>query len=638
MPLQADKKTKVWPFGDFSGGLNLNDPAIALPENQIPTCRNVMLLKKGFKRWHGAVNLTTKDACTDVFRGEWIHREISGTEHLFTMFGGVLYEVNQTTGALTSLSTLTGTGQAESGSAFGTFFVSNGAAVVKVEGSTAYQVGISAPVGDITAVAVAGGTLAAGVYKIKVCYARKVAGLNVLYGVGLDTTANVTLAGSPGNSTVAISGIPDSTDPQVNNKVVFMTLAGGSTYYQFAETGDNTTTSINISSDTSNNAIIYDTSAATNYLPGMFEHLLVFDNRVWGSIGNILYYSQKGYSKYDLEKFPVLNRIEYPYQITGLFSLGADLHINTAANGVFTQPNADIGAQYLHTEQRYSFKYMNTVADWNGMKIGVTNDGLQLFNGTNFLEWDLAADIRPAMERMRANATADNGPCGFVYRRDNRIEYQLSFMDAAVSGTVNNQTYVLNLSQSVYTDNVTYRAPWELLWRGFNYVAVNGDNTPYYAQSFAGSSQIYKENLSHTTEQGIYSAEGTYLTAATDMLASLDTRIVFANLFALMIVEDSRILLQLAHAAQLAVSFVDDPSRLTSQTTDLDDSSSSQWGAFYWDTDSWSIESPMVARVKPGDGMWGYTMQLQFSQTADDIDMNVVEFDVQTTLETGRAI
>jgi hypothetical protein len=48
--LEAGKKMKLYGLGDFSGGVNHNDPAISLPANQCADAINAVFQKKGFKR------------------------------------------------------------------------------------------------------------------------------------------------------------------------------------------------------------------------------------------------------------------------------------------------------------------------------------------------------------------------------------------------------------------------------------------------------------------------------------------------------------------------------------------------------------------------------------------------------------
>jgi uncharacterized protein (UPF0333 family) len=530
---------------------------------------------------------------------------------------------------------MTGTGEVWGGSHWGKFFFTNGTKVVKIEGTTATQVGIAAPTTG-SAAAGAGAGLADGVYLVYVGYARKVSGLNVLYSQG-KSLGSVTLGG--GNNQIAITSLANSADAQVNNKVVWMTDAGGTTLYFYGETDNNTSTSITITGTTAkNNALIYDTEAQNNGVPPAFEYLHVFDNRIWGSIGNKLYYSKKATVSYDLEKFPAINVIENPYQITGIFSMGQNLYLNTAQNGILVQPAANVGARYEHIEQKYSFRYMRTVGDWNGKKIGLTNYGVMVFNGEVFEEWDYGYNIRPALNVIWSSSTANTQPCGFVYRRDNRIEYALSFCDTSLGIKNNNRTYVLNLSQTFFADNQNYRTPWEVVDRGFNYVAVDGSNVPYYGQSYDASSQIYKELTTHTYNVGIYDSAGDYQTNPVNMTSTVVFRTIIKDLFTKFIIENIGLMLQIVESATVIVAIADDPSKVITQQTDLTASGLSLWDTMTWDGALWSVESQQRTLIKGSEGTFGYSYYVIFQQVADDPNMSVTQLDVLYTAETGRGI
>jgi hypothetical protein len=643
MTLPADKKLQLVDFSDCSGGVNLVDPAISLPDSQCADALNLKFKKRGFSRHMGCENLTAKDACTDYLRGLFAHETVSGTDYLYTAFGGKLYSISKTTGALTELYDLTGTEEFWAGSHFGTFYAANGASVIKVEGTTASPVGIVAPSGTTAAGATSGGSLADGTYGIYVCYSRKISGLNVLFSKG-QLVSSVTISGGGGNGKITFSNFANSSDGQVNNKVVFMTDADGSTFYQYHETDNNTTTSFDITSDSAkNNSITYTAFASTNDRPGNLTFLFAFDNRLWGVINNVLYYSLKSApnSTYNLERWPALNKIEYPYRITGLFSIGKHLCINTAGNGIIIQPNADVTARYEHIETRESFKYMRTVADWRGGKIGLTNDKVGFFSGETFQfeEWDYGVNIRPILKEIWAAPSTNFQPVGITLRREDRIEYALSLRDTRVNLTNNNRTYVLNLSRTMFVNRDQYRAPWEIVGRGFNYACVDDDNTAYFGQSFNGSSTIYKELTTATTEVGIYSDTGTYLDEAANMPALWQSRTVLKNLFAKQIIETVRKLISIKADLSVGIFIADDQSRSATQEMTVQEAGLNQsvWDTMLWG-DNWSSEGDQMAEVKAYDGEFGYTWYLRLEQTANDVEFNVSIINVLVTNETGRGI
>jgi hypothetical protein len=639
MSLPAGKKLKIIQFADITGGLNINDPALAIKESECADILNAIILSKGWKRWPGCENLTAKGACTNYLRGLMNHSDISGNQYLYVAFGQKLYSISKSTGDLTELYTFTGDGECVGTSAHGTFFIANGTDVVKVEGTAAYRVGIVAPAGVTATGSNTGGSLPNGVYQIYASYARRVSSADVLYSKG-QLIESVTISG--GNvGKITIADFANSADAQVGNKIIWMTLAGGTDWYLYKSTGNNTTTTFEITSATAeNSALLYSAEAAYNDLPGAFDYILAFDNRLWGTIGNILYYSQKGATVYNLEEWPANNNISYPYHITGLFGSGTHLCLNTYENGVIVQPNADVSAKFEHYEQKTSFKYMNTVADWNGNKIGLTFDRVGVFSGSSFTfePWDYGYNIRPALSKIWTNTEANFSPCGLINRRDNRNEYLLSFQDTTINETNNNRTYVLNLSRTMFQDIDNYRTPWEVVGRGFNYACVDASGQMFMGQSFNGSSTVYKELTTNSTEKGIYGDDGVYKDTAANMAITVLSKSFSENMFTKTILENIRAMFKTVEVSTILLSIVDDPNREITQQTDQAAIGQELWDVMLWDTDKWSSEGFIQYEFKGKDGINGYAWNFKFSQEADDITMQILQFDVLLTLETGHGI
>jgi len=320
--------------------------------------------------------------------------------------------------------------------------------------------------------------------------------------------------------------------------------------------------------------------------------------------------------------------------------------VNTERNGIIIQPNADVGARYEHYEKQTQFKWMQTVADWNGNKIGVTHDRVGVFNAQTlkFENWDYGWNIRPVLDRMWANTDSNHQPCGMVHRRSNRIEYMLSMMDTDVNESNNNRTWVLNLSKTFFVDKDNYTTPWEMLGRGFNYVCEDSVDTLYFGQSFNASSTIYKELGAHTTELGMYGDDGLYKDAAANMTMRVQTRTVTGKtLWTRTIMEGARGLIQISDAGTLSLAFLDDPDQTMEQETDIDTHGQSLWDAFNWADDdgvggTWSAESLRLYEFKGDIGLHGYHWYAKFEQTADDINMQISKFDVGVSIETGSQV
>lgn len=632
MPLDSNRKQNVIGFGDVSGGININDPAVSIGNNQAVSLINLMAKKNGFIRCPGVENLTTAGDIDGYLRGLIHHTDSSETDHLFAVWGGKLYEINKSTGAKSSaLYNMTGTGEAYHGSWGGTLFLTNGTKVVKVEVSTAYQVGIAPPTTG-SAAAATGGSLPDGVYKVFVCYGRKVSGTNVLYSVAYDL-GSVTLG--TGNNSVAITSFGNSADAQVNNKIVFMTDAGGSLYYLYHETGNNTTTSITIS-DTSqrNTAIDYETYAQDCVVPGSFEYMIIHNKTIFGNIGSTVYRSLKAVTVYDLEKFPSTYFKKYPYSVKGFFSIGENLYVNTV-NGIYMQPGGDFSVEYIQKTHKVYFKWIRTVKNWNGAVIGLTNHGIKIFDGDRFIDANLSRDIWPDIVKMfTVDGSLNFIPCALIVQRSDRTEYTISFRDTTLGTGNNNSTYSINLDRLFIQDAVNFVAPWENRTHGFNYADIDSSGVLYMGQSHLTYSQIYKENSSHTYEKGIYNQAGTYLTNASNKRAYSKSKAIIESLFSVVWPEEIRALLLINTIATITLTIYEDISKLSSGN--ISANTGAKWDSAVWDVDEWPSEKPYPVRMYVKQGTNGYGMFVEFEQTANDPNLTVERLDLQYSSEMGR--
>lgn len=499
-------------ISDLSDGLNTADPASDVGRR--------FLSNNGRKQVADALDfmLHTKkqrpgsDGASGIFttycRGLGTYLRHDGTEYLLSMSGGKLYSHLTTSPyTKTELYDLGGSGEAYFADYLDICVVCNGNEVVKVEGASAYQLGIAAPTGASVA-AQSGGTLPDGAYKVIVGYARTVDSSNVLYSRGQDL-GTVTLSG--GNNTVRVT-FPNSSDSQVNNKVVWMTDAAGTVYYFYHETGDNTTATVDVSSATSkNSALLYSTQAQRNYAVPDFEHILFHNGYLYGSVDNTLYRSLRAGSRYDLERFDTRaaggNTADYPFEITGLFAIGLDVFLNTPA-GIFRLPNGDIDAEYDHVEKSDAFKWMKTLAPWNGGVIGLTNQkhALAFFDGQKFFPHDLAQDIKPDIDAIYDDYNTDLPPSACIYRRSDRTEYHLLYKKNSITPNHHSRRAILNLNSVQFLQETRVRASWETWSNGAAYMVVDNDNKWYCAQSLADDGCIYIEHASQNRDKNIYRA------------------------------------------------------------------------------------------------------------------------------------
>lgn len=504
-------------FSSMSGGINTTDPATDIKPNQVQYALNAIFPNKGFGRCYGLEGLKNS-ATFATTRGYGIHiyEKSDGTEELLAMSGAKLYSMNVGTGAPTELFNFGTEGEAWFSNYLGLCFISNGTKLVKYDGSNAYQVGINAPSG-VTAAAAAGGTLPDGVYQIYVGYARKVSSSNVLYSSG-QSIASVTLGG--GNNSIAFSSFSNSSDPQVNNKVVWMTEAGGGTFYFFYETNNNTTTSFTISSASAKDTTRqYDVLAAFNFVPSNPKYNFVFGNRLWYTKNNQAFFSLQAGTIYDLEKFDTGadgNVLTFPYQLDGIFAIGPHLCFNTTS-GIIVIPNGDISQKFEVRGAPYYFKYFRSVDIWNNMAIGLTNDGIRIFDGDRFSNVNISRDIKASISLAYSGSTDTFIPCGKVIRNVNndRTEYCLSFLDSTISGLCNNRTWILDLDSLNIASPDSYNTQWEQWQQGFSYITITKAGIIYCLQSKLNESNVIKFSSTSSGDKWIYGDDGNFIVTLT---------------------------------------------------------------------------------------------------------------------------
>jgi hypothetical protein len=546
------KKAFALSYKTFPGGLNTVDSPFMVGANKlVGDTVNAMLLPGETKRRPGMLGFqsTYQDQIFSAFAA----MEIRSFSNVVLEDGSIIRIVtawyNNTSGKIYSISDA---GAATvysyktnqnfpSGNINGNIlmvnnkiWLANGARFVKLEppGTTAYYVGMAPPITDfIVGAADVGGTLPDGIYKIKLGYYRKVDGVIVLYSRGTDY-ADVTLDGigsSSGVSRIDIQppapGIWTRNDNQMDGMVVWMTDAGGSVYYQYA-TYDIAPTDeyvgFTIYDATNKNAsLVYDVEAVNNWIPTDFTWVEYFNYRMWGvdpTTKHRLWYSMFASNVYDLERYPAQNYIDYPFEIISVFALGSHLYVNTKA-GLIRQPFGDPSVPYEWADKKYFFQYKLTVAFWHGSLIGLTNDGVRIWDGQSFSP-DLSRDIK----NLIANAytsPAFHEPCGCVVRRNNRAEYHLSFMDETVETAVNNVRFVLNLDSLQVAGPETAVTAWEKWDVGAELMSVNstGGLECVQVNSSTRKSTLYKESGSQ--DKYIYDKSGTWLSALTDIVLRL---------------------------------------------------------------------------------------------------------------------
>ena len=624
MALAYSAKVTTLDFSKMSGGINTTDPATDIRSDQVQSALNAVFTNKGFGRCYGLAGLKSSATFPGTpGKGIHVYEKSDGTEILLSASGTKLYTIDLGTGNPTEIYDFGITGEVYFVNYMGVCFACNGTKMIKYDGTTAYQAGIASPVG-VTAALAAGGTLPNGAYQIYVGYARKVGGANVLYGSGqLVSTVTCTT----GNNSIAFSDFADSSDPQVNNKVVWMTDADGGTFYLYHETGDNTTTTFTITSAVSrDDTRQYDVLAAFNHVPINPQYLFVHDNRIWYTSGNQAFFSLQAGTVYDLEKFDTEadgNILTFPYQLAGGFVLGSNICLNTTS-GIVILPNGDISQAYEVKGAPYYFKYFRTVDVWNNTAIGVTNDGIRLFDGESFSAVNISRDIKAAIQQCYTDASAVFTPCGKVIRNKNsvRLEYVLSFVDTTVSGFLNNRQWVLDLDSLNIASADSYNTQWEQWQHGYQYIATAKDSVIYCMQSLAGESNIVRFASDTTADKWIYNDQGVFLTGLTNRELKITTGERVPDLLGYC----RWLYLHLYGLASGDITFMvgigDDFSRNSTGTFVHGSTAQPLFDEAQFDVAVFGINTVIKKKLNMNKKMKGNSVFVEITQTADDVDLN----------------
>lgn len=614
----AVKKPFAISINDTSGGCNSVEHPTKFNSNQIhDSSIGYTLRKSGIVKYPGSQGLSASTTFTDYLRGLFFHKQFSGTENLYAVSGGYLSLVDVSDGSLTSKYNLGSAGnESWACDAYGKKWVCNGNSVVKIEGTTAYQVGISAPSGA-SATAAAGAGLPDGVYGVYVSYAR-----DGLYSVG-QNLGNVTLGS--GNNQISIT-FPNSSDPQVNNKIVWIKSPGEAIHYWFYDTGNNTTTAITISATTEKDiTTIYEVDAADNGKPPAITFIYAFASRLWGILDNYIWFSDQGeFSDIDVEKWRTANFRRTQYKITGIFSVGLNLYFNTE-NGILLLPNGDINETLYLIETRWYFKEMRTVASWNNGVIGLTDNGVRFFDGSQFSSFDYAYPIRSKLISMYSSPS-DLKPCGFIKRRENRDEYHLMWCDQISSVTTNNVHAVLNLSSAIWQDSNAYQLAWEFQQISGNYSAITSLNTLYIGQSHDTASKIYKEDISTTQNNNCYDSSGILLTENTETKSQLRSREIYLDISTIMWIEKFYLYAQNDYPFSVQIFSGNDLNKFTKEyIIPSSGGTISKYDEAIYDESVYPSESAQTLRGKLPTGFKTRNFYVIIKQGANDINFRLLE-------------
>lgn len=629
------KSEAVISFSDFSDGLNNTENELNIGRNQVYETENCILRKNGAESRPGFDALPLQSFPGRIY-GSHEYTLKNGTRRILVKYGNSIYIMNKTTGEIGSaVISLGGSGNASFVDYLNKCWICDGNSFVKIEDNVGYKVTIDPPTG-VTAEAAVGGSLSSGTYTLHVTYARKVSGSNVLYSKNF-SLGTVTISGA--NNRIYINWSQNSSDSQVNNKVIWITKKNGSIVYFLTETGDNSTQTIYIDSlENLNENILLSTYATKNENIGgdvvpVFKYLFAFNGRLWGVAANdnTVWFSLKNTANvYDMERWFPENYTVLPFEVNGFFSIGADLFYNTP-KGIIKQPNGDPATEW-HLIPGLYFWNMKTVKNYRSYVIGLTQDGVKVFDGEKFLDYDISMSIKSEINKIYQYQTWE--PVAEINRRNIRTEYHLSYCDEALSVHSNNVRLVLNLDKLEFYPERRVSAPWEYWSVGFTHSFVDYKNKIFYVQSHNDNSKIYTEDFNNSIDDGIYSKAGALLSSE-NVYKMVRTGTRLLDLSSRARYSPAMTLVKTAVSTTIEVHVSDGVDEVLSSEV-IDTVSSNLWDVMLWDVGLWAGERPSVNKVKIPFNYKGKMVYVKFYQTGNDIDWNVLLIEINAEITKGR--
>lgn len=613
-------------YSDISYGKNNTMPQNAIGENQCSIVLNAVIEKRGFSRAPGFLGIKSTAVFADYARLMDFYIKDDATESLLGVSAGHIYSVNKSSGAITDLGAFTGGAEAYGVNALDKYFVANQTSFYKVEGANIYRVGIAAPTGA-SAAASGVGTLAAGTYRVYVSYARKVSGVLSLYSKPMDL-GNVTVNGSQAISITC----PNSSDPQVTDKIVWLLEPNSSATYFYYDNTDNTTITFSVTSNAAKNILlVMEVESLPNDLPPAVTGVVYFDGYLIGWLGNSIYWSVQSGTVYDLERFPSRNFRAFPHKIISLFSCNGSFYVNTTG-GIYGLPNGDLTAKAELVQKNLRFLSPRLHKEFKGVVWGLTNDGVRYFDGSNF-SIDLSKDIKPDIDSI---SMSDNYyPCLEIFRREGkRTELHLSWRDVTISTNGNNRTLILNIDSIVIESEEKYKAAWEEWEGGFNYSAIDYDGVMYRCQNrYDAGATIFTETGANKNDRYIYDKTGTFLTNATDKKVLVEFKAKCLDIFAQHIVDSAFIIAKTSTNSLIYLGILDQSGYLHPETA-LKSGGSILTLPFVFPA-TFGASNPNNQRVKFAPKC-GKLIFIRFEQTANDNLFNVFEIVLHATLEESN--
>jgi len=199
-------------------------------------------------------------------------------------------------------------------------------------------------------------------------------------------------AGTPVEQIVNLSSLPVSSDAQVTGRKLYRTTAGGSRYYWLATINDNTSTTFvdNIPDMALGDEMEEDHDVMPN---GKFAAW--WDDRMWVSGDDIVYYSQTGYPEHFcvLERYVTVQKGDMGDEITGLVAYKDSLYVFRKRSIYAIQKNS-IGYGIYLVDTSTGCRAPWSIVEVNNMLLFISDRGLEVFNGESCYPKSLSDPIK----------------------------------------------------------------------------------------------------------------------------------------------------------------------------------------------------------------------------------------------------
>lgn len=275
----------------IDGGLNNKFERSIIPDNESPSCRNVVFSNGAVATRGGVTKINTTSVGSFVCDGIYTRRTNTGAESMVAFFGGTGWTLGVSTfSTIPSAQSVFTAGVRVAGTQYENhLFVGNGYTVpYKYNGTDFTRHGVYAPTTTATVASNGAGNLA-GDYRWKVTFVNS---QTVESDVGpVIGTFTVTSTGGQ----VTLTSIPTAAQSWgVAARYIYRTDAGGSTYRRIATLSDNTTTTYNDNIASSAAGV---TAPTDNGVPPMYNVCETHQNRVFvndAANPNYVWYSNLG--------------------------------------------------------------------------------------------------------------------------------------------------------------------------------------------------------------------------------------------------------------------------------------------------------------------------------------------------------